>query len=148
VSSLRGSLQLRDDRIATLKKFLSNIPGDKVREVCIDMKDGLRKAVEAVFPLARVVVDPFHVIADSNKRMDKARRIEQDVHRKRKVQIPKKIFLVGREKLNEEKRQKVDTLLDRYPGLKGFYWAKENIRELYWQQSREEATRLLDGMWI
>jgi transposase len=29
------------------------------------MKEGLRKAAEAVFPLARVVVDPFHVIADS-----------------------------------------------------------------------------------
>ena len=74
-----------DDRIATLKKFLTKIPRDKVREVCIDMKEGLRKAAEAVFPSARVVVDPFHVVADSNKRMDEARRIEQDVHRKRKV---------------------------------------------------------------
>ena len=43
------------------------------------MKDGLRKAVEAVLPLAKVVVGPFHVIANSNKRMDEARRIEQDV---------------------------------------------------------------------
>ena len=137
---------LRDDRIATLKKFLSKIPGDKVKEVCIDMKEGLRKAAEGLFPSARVVVDPFHVIADSNKRMDEARRIEQDVYRKRKVQIPKKIFLVGREKLNEEREQKVDKLLDRYPGLKGFYWAKEKIREFYRQGSREEATRLLDNI--
>ncbi len=137
---------LRDDRIATLKKFLIKVPGDKVREVCIDMKEGLRKAVEAVFPSARVVVDPFHVIADSNKRMDEARRIEQDVHRKRKVQIPKKIFLVGREKLTEERRQRVDTLLEKYPGLKGFYWAKEKVRELYRQQSREEAAKLLNNV--
>ena len=137
---------LRDDRIATLKKFLSKIAGDKVKEVCIDMKDGLRKAMEALFPLAKVVVDPFHVIADANKRMGEARRIEQDVHRKKKVQIPKKIFLVGRERLTEEKRQKVDTLLEKYPGLKAFYWAKEKITELYRQQSREEATRLLDNI--
>ncbi len=137
---------LRDDRIATLKKFLTKIPRDKVKEVCLDMKDGLRKAVEAVFPLARVVVDPFHVIADSNKRMDEARRIEQDVYRKRKVQIPKKIFLVGREKLTEEKKQKVDTILERYPGLKGFYWAKEKIRELYRQPGRGEATKLLENI--
>jgi transposase len=129
-----------------LKKFLTKIPRDKVKEVCIDMKDGLRKAVEAVFPLAKVVVDPFHVIADSNKRTDEARRIEQDVHRKRKVQIPKKIFLVGREKLSEEKKQKVDKLLDNYPGLKGFYWAKEKIRELYRQPSRGEATKLLENI--
>jgi len=137
---------LRDDRIATLKKFLSKVPRDKVKEVCIDMKDGLRKVVEAVFPLARVVVDPFHVIADSNKRMDEARKIEQDVRRRRQVQIPKKIFLVGREKLTEEKRQKVDTLLEKYPGLKGFYWAKEKIRELYRQPSRGEATKLLENI--
>jgi len=137
---------LRDDRIATLKKFLSKVPRDKVREVCIDMKEGLRKAAEAVFPLAKVVVDPFHVIADSNKRMDEARRIEQDVYRKKKVQIPKKIFLVGREKLTEERRQRVDTLLEKYPGLKGFYWAKEKIRELYRQQSREEAAKVLNNV--
>jgi transposase len=137
---------LRDDRIATLKKFLTRIPREKVKEVCIDMKDGLRKAVEAVFPLARVVVDPFHVIADANKRMDEARRIEQDVHRKRQVQIPKKIFLVGREKLTEEKRQKVDILLEKYPGLKGFYWAKEKLRELYRQPGRTAAAKLLESI--
>ena len=137
---------LRDDRMVTLKEFLSKIPSDKVKEVCIDMKEGLRKAVEAVFPEARVVVDHFHMVADSNRRMDEARRIEQDVHRKRKVKIPKKIFLIGREKLSEEKKQRVDELLERYPSLKGFYWAKEKVRELYRQQSREEATRTLDNI--
>ena len=39
---------------------------------------------------------------------------------------------------------KIAELLISYPGLKGFYWAKEKIRELYWQGSREEASRLLD----
>ncbi len=137
---------LRDDRIATLKEFLSKIPADKVREVCIDMKEGLRKAAEAMFPSARVVVDPFHIVADSNRRIDEARRIEQDVYRKRKVQIPKKIFLIGGEKLSEEKKQKVDMLLEQYPGLKGFYWAKEKIRELYRQPTRAEATKLLENI--
>ena len=99
-----------------------------------------------MFPSAWVVVDPFHVIADSNKRMDEARRIEQDVYRKKKAQIPKRIFLVGREKLTEERKERVDTLLKKYPGLKGFYWAKEKIRELYRQQSREEATKLLNNV--
>lgn len=137
---------LRDDRIATLKKFLSKIEGNRVKEVCIDMKERLRKAVETLFPLAKVVVDPFHVIADSNKRMDEARRIEQDVHRKRQIQIPKKIFLIARERLTDEKREKVDKLLEKYPSLKGFYWAKEKIRELYLQQSWAGATKLLDNI--
>lgn len=76
---------LRDDRIASLKRFLSKIPRDKVKEVCIDMKEALRKLAEKMFPLAKVVVDPFHLIADSNKRMGEARRIEQDVYRERKA---------------------------------------------------------------
>ncbi|MCD6391323.1 MAG: ISL3 family transposase, partial [Dehalococcoidia bacterium] len=51
---------LKDDRIATLKKFLTKIPGDKVREICIDMKESLRKLVEALYPDAKVVADHFH----------------------------------------------------------------------------------------
>jgi hypothetical protein len=80
---------LRDDRIATLKGFLKRIPREQVKEVCIDMKAGLRKAAEGLFPLAEVVVDRFHVVADANRRMDEARRIEQDIRRKRRVQIPR-----------------------------------------------------------
>ena len=112
---------LRDDRIATLKIFLKRIPGEKVKEVCIDMKESLRKVAEEVFPKAKVVVDPFHVIPDSNRRMDEARRIEQDVRWKKRVRIPKKIFLIGGEKLNEGQRGKIAELLIKYPGLKGFY---------------------------
>lgn len=137
---------LKDDRIATLKDFLTKIPKDKVKEVCIDMKESLRKVVEALFPEAKVVADHFHVIADSNRRMDEARRIEQDIYQKKKVRIPKKIFLVGGEKLSEEMRGKLNALLGRYPSLKGFYWAKEKIRELYWQETREEAARVLDNL--
>jgi transposase len=137
---------LRDDRIATLKVFLEKLPQDKVKEVCIDMRDGLRKVAESLFPAAKVVVDPFHVVADANKRMNEARRIEQDVARRRQVKIPKKIFLVGKDKLNEEGLAKVDGLLHRYPSLAGFHWAKEKIRDLYQQVDRTEATKLLDNI--
>ena len=135
---------LRDDRIATLKAFLKKTPKGKVREVCIDMKESLRKVSEEVFPKAKVVVDHFHVIADSNRRMDEARKIEQDVLRKKKIKIPRKIFLIGYEKLNEVQRGKIAELLMRYPSLNAFYRAKEKIRELYRQETRKEAARLLD----
>jgi transposase len=135
---------LKDDRIVTLKSFLSKISKDKVKEVCIDMKESLRKAAGSLFPDAKVVLDPFHVIADANKRMDEARRIEQDVNKKRKVKIPKKIFLVGAEKLGEESESKLTGLLNKYPNLKVFYWAKEKIRQVYSQESREDAAKLLD----
>ena len=137
---------LRDDRIATLKNFLTKIPKDKVREVCIDMKESLRKLVEALYPEAKVVADHFHVVADSNKRVDEARRIEQDVHQKRKLQIPRKIFLIAGERLSEETKGKLNILLEKYPSLKGFYWAKEKIRELYCQQTQDEAAKILDNI--
>jgi transposase len=137
---------LKDDLIATLKAFLIKIPKDKVKEVCIDMKEGLRKLAEALFPEAKVVVDPFHVVADSNRRMDEARRIEQDVQLKRKVQIPKKIFLIGGEKLSVEAESKLAVLLAKYSSLKDFYWTKEKIRELYRQESREDAANILDNV--
>jgi len=137
---------LKDDRIATLKGFLIRIPKDQVKEVCIDMKEGLRKLAEALFPEAKVVVDPFHVVADSNRRMDEARRIEQDVHLRKKVQIPKKIFLIGGEKLSEEGRSRLNVLLEKYPSLKDFYWAKEKVREVYRQESQAQAARILDNL--
>ena len=137
---------LKDDRIATLKAFLNKLPQEKVTEVCIDMKGSLRKTAEHLFPNAKVVVDHFHVIADANRRIDEARRIEQDVHRKRKTMIPKKLFLIGREKLNVEKVERVDTLLDTYPSIKGFYWAKEKLREMYRQERHSDAVKLFDNI--
>ncbi len=47
--------------------------------------------------------------------------------KKRKLKIPKKIFLIGRGKLGKEKGQRVDELLDKYAGLKGFHLAEEKI---------------------
>jgi len=135
---------LKDDRVATLEAFLSEIPAHKVKEVCIDMKEAFRKAANRLFPEANVVVDHFHVIADANKRMDEARRIEQDVRHKGKVKIPKKIFLVARENLSDRGRQKVDELLKTYPNLKGFYWAKERLRDVYRACDKSEAAELLD----
>jgi hypothetical protein len=59
------------------------------------------------------------VIADFDKRIDEARRIEQDIFRNRKVRIPRKIFLIGREKLSEDKQRAAADLLDKRPWSKG-----------------------------
>jgi transposase len=39
--------------------------------------------VQRVLPHAAVVADPFHVIQDANRRVDEARRVEQEVHRRK-----------------------------------------------------------------
>jgi len=135
---------LKDDRLSTLEGFLSKLPAFKVKEVCMDMKEGFRKLAQRLFPKADVVVDHFHVIANANKYMDEARRIEQDVTNKGKVKIPKKIFLVGFERLSEEGVKKLDELLSKYPNLKNFYWAKEKLRKLYGAKDKKEALRQLE----
>ena len=54
------------------------------------MKEGFRKLAQRLFLKAGVVGDHFHVIANGNRHMDEARRIEQDVNEKKKVKIFKK----------------------------------------------------------
>lgn len=141
---------LEDDRLATLEDFLKKIPANRVKEVCIDMKTGYRKVVQRLFPEARVVLDRFHVIADANKRMDEARRIEQDIRKQGKGRenrsIPKKIFLVGKEKLGSTAKAELDGLLRKYPAIQGFYWTKERLRELYQEESLNEARKKLDNL--
>lgn len=134
---------LENDRIATLRAFLREVPQERVKEVCIDMKASLMKLVHEVFPLARLVLDPFHVIADANRRVDEARRIEQEV-RQKKESIPKWPLLKGSEKLTFRQREKRDRILARYPALSDFYWAKEKLREMYRLETGEQAARLLD----
>lgn len=48
--------------------------------------------------------DHFHIIQDLNWRLDEARKIEQDAW---KVEIPRKIFLVGKEKLSKNQGKRV-----------------------------------------
>jgi transposase len=110
------------------------------------MKEGLRKLAEALFPEANVVIDPLHVVVDSNRRMDEASRIEQDVHLRKKGQMPEKIFLIGGERLGEEGRNRLNVLLEKYPSLKDFYWAKEKVREVYRQESEAQAARILSNL--
>lgn len=125
LSSHRPLTILPDSRKKTVQSFLMNIPEErkqKVIEVCIDMDQMLLSAVKEKLPEASVVVDHFHVIHDANRRVDEARKIEQDVY---KVEIPRKIFLIGKEKLGQKQKQRVESLCQKYPSLKEFYWMKE-----------------------
>jgi len=43
-------------------------------------------------------------------------------------------------------RENLDGLLEKYASLKDFRWAKEKIRELCRQESREQAAKILDNI--
>ncbi len=130
---------LPDDRILTLTSFLKNIPEEvrlKISEVCVDMKAGFIKAAEQCLPHASIVIDHFHVIQDANRRLDEARRIEQEATRK---SIRKTDFLLGAERLTPWHKQNLKKYFEKYPLLKEWYWAKENLRGVYASKNREEA---------
>lgn len=132
---------LSDDRKRTLEEFLEGIPSfakERIREVCIDMKAGWLEAIKEKLPSAKVVLDPFHLIEDANRRVDEARRIEQEGMREK---IAKKIFLVGRERVKDKER--LEELLRRYPTVREFYEIKEKLREMYRLEKREEAEKKL-----
>lgn len=137
---------LPNDQKKTLKEFLRGIPEDiseRIKEVCIDMKSGFLDAVREELSDCLPVVDPFHVIQDANRRVDEARRIEQDVRRKR---IPKKLFLVGKERVKEKER--LSNLLREYPNIKNFYVVKERLRDMYRCMEGENASEIFSSILI
>jgi transposase len=137
---------LPDDRIISLVSFLNNIPEHikgKISEVCVDMKAGFVSAVEKTLPHASIVIDHFHVIQDANRRLDEARRIEQEGYRRR---IHKTDFLLGAERLNSRNKQNLQGYFVKYPLLKEWYWAKEQLRSVYSSQDKDEATKRLKSL--
>lgn len=137
---------LPDSRKETLSRFLRDIPEErkiKIKEVCIDMDQRLLSCVEKHLPEVSVVVDHFHVIQDANRRVDEARKIEQDAW---KVEIPRKIFLVGKEKLRPSQRKKIESYFQKYPSLKEFYWMKEALRRFYRLKHKKTAQKRLKDL--
>lgn len=105
--------------------------------------------VEEELPEARIVVDHFYVIQDANRRVDEARKIEQEAL---KVDIPRKLFLIGKEKLSQKEKEEVESYGQKYPSLKEFYWMKEALRSFYQLKRTSLAEKrlkdLIDMAWL
>lgn len=135
---------LTSKRKDELKKVLKSIP-NKVRslisEVVIDMSVLYLKAVEEVLPKAEIVVDHFHLIQDSNRRLDEERRLLQDIYKKK---IPRYILTKNKEDLTYKQIDYLKKIINRYPELKMFYQTKERLREMYQAKTKEEAEEKLN----
>jgi transposase len=137
---------LPDSRKDRLQRFLRDIPSEvraRIREVCIDMDTMLLAAIEQELPDIPVVVDHFHLIQDANRRLDEARKIEQDASRR---EIPKKIFLIGQEKLSPREKERMANYYRLYPTLKEFHWLKEQLRRFYALRSKSAARKRLKDL--
>jgi len=129
---------LPSDKKEEIVRFLNSIPlhvKRKIREVSIDMRESFRRGIrESLGSNVRIVVDPFHVIRDANRRIDEERKLIQSTHlyyKGKRIKIPKILFLKGREKLTDEERDKIDYYFNLYPSLKEFYEIKERLRYMF-----------------
>lgn len=144
---------LSDDRKTTLVNFLKQLPADvaqKIDEVAVDMKAAFVHAVCEQLPGAKVVIDHFHVIQDANRRVNEARKIEDDVQEKLKGNGPRRInwrvLVTAREHLKPNQEELLAKYLSWYPAVATFYACKESLRDMYGSSSKQIAGRRLEKL--
>lgn len=120
---------LDNDLIRTIEGYLRHLKdsGVVVEAFVIDMKDPWRKLIKRVFPQAKVIVDPFHVVQDANRRLDECRKVEPDAL---KVSIPRYPLLKPREKLTPRQVQQLEWFRRKFPVLYELYQLKEESRDI------------------
>jgi len=136
-----------------VKDFLLSLPQEakqSIDEVVVDMRDSFIAAVREALPNARIVIDHFHIIQDANKRINEARKIEEDVEEKIKGNGPKKIpfklFAKNKEDLKGEQPKLLRYYQHKYPSLALFYACKERLRDMYRAGTKKEAETLLTDL--
>lgn len=141
-----------------LEKGFKSCPEEiraKVRSVNVDMDDGTINTAKSIFHNAVIVIDHFHVIADANHRLNEARLIEQElINQERakktlgKIDIPIQLMRLAKEHLHTDEKTDLEKLFQQYPRLKIWYVAKEKLRDFYQAQTREEAEKQLQSLYL
>jgi transposase len=141
VTELRTRRLLRvlpNDRQETIRAFLRSIPPlvrHRITEVSTDCDHGYRAVITTELPQAHLVADRFHVIQQANELIDQVRRVVQDPKRP----IPKRIWLLGKEKLRSREMEAIVAWGERYPILWDLWICKEDLRQVYEVRHRRIA---------
>jgi len=130
-----------------VEEYLDSLPEpEKVRGVAMDMHEPFRQAVQMCLPLAKVVVDKFHLIRHINGAVDKARSRLQGGSRKgkrRDLFKSRYTLLKGVERLADWEKERLNQLFYRYPELKRAWVLKESFRTWYRETDRGRAEERL-----
>lgn len=141
---------LDDDNQTTLEDYFNSWPEEaksRVLEVCIDMRSSYLTVLKKIFPKAKIVVDHFHVIKEMNRQVDEMRKILQPEGKKGTRRIHRFLLLKSRNNLSERELRALDEVFVRFKdhsALKGSYFVKEKVREMYLSRTKAEAERKLD----
>lgn len=144
---------LPNDKQKTLRAFLKQLPTEiqeQIEEVAVDMRKSFIGAIEKELPNAHIVIDHFHMIQDANRRVNEARRIEDDVQEKVRgngpKRIPWKLLTRNKEDLQGEQEKLIRYYFHLFPAVAVFYSCKEKLRDIYKAETKEEAEALLTAL--
>lgn len=137
---------LKTDRRMALIEFLNSIPKkakDNIKEVCIDLKQGYKTAIEQCMPNTEIVADRFHVETLANRMVDEIRAVVQMEHTGRRGQL-KKLLLTKYDLLKDHEKKKLDLVwikFEKYPVLRQAWFIKEKIIHFYQSGNYEKAEK-------
>ena len=121
----------------------------------LDMSATYAAVYTVILPMARQVVDSFHVISLANRALDTVRRRvqnEQTGHRGRRhdpLYRARRALLVGEERLDEKAAARLASLLDLgdpNAEVAIAYRVKERLREFYRERDPATARAILDEL--
>jgi transposase len=125
---------------------------ERIRFGALDMSATYAAVYTVMLPKAAQVVDPFHLIALANRRLDAVRRrvqAERGVRRhkgKDPLYRARRVLVIGEDKLDEEARARLWSLLelgDPNGEVAIAYRVKERLRDFYACVDPEAATIIL-----
>jgi transposase len=136
--------------ISSLEPFLRRLRRARapIEAIAMDMWQAYISAALKHYPYEAIVFDRYHVISDYNKLLDELRRKEVAAapeHEKKVYVGVRYLLLKGKEKIKDRTtaKQKLDRLLKLNQSLNTAYVLKEELRELWNCDTRQEAEEYL-----
>jgi transposase len=125
----------------------------RIEAVAMDMNTAMDLEVQACCPQARVIYDLFHVVAKFGRevvdrvRVDQANRLREDRPARRAVKRSRWLLLRNRDHLSTDQAGQLDELLHLNQPLMVVYLMKEQLKELWYAPSEQEAIGRWHGWW-
>lgn len=121
---------------------LKHIPGaENVEDAVIDLSEGYRSLIRALFPNARITADKFHVLRLLGPAINRRRK---KIAGDRRTNPIGRLLLRSKYALPVSQRWMVYRFLEPHPELRALYQFKERLHGLYRTRGTERASKALD----
>lgn len=120
----------------------------KLEAIAMDMNSGFAHVVQSHLPHVALVFDHYHVSALINRAIDELRREQQsqlDEKEQKTLKGSRFLLLKNYENLDEDKQNRLQSLLEVNAPLMTMYTMKEQFRDFWEKRSIIEAMPFLDA---